>query len=110
MPAPRCWSVSAYGSRCPTRCCAPTPRAIRAALRAEEVAASSSGDFARAKAIVEEHIASSQFAWATLGEECLARNARGLSHLNDGELEAARAALRALFAMRSPSTPGVAPA
>jgi tetratricopeptide (TPR) repeat protein len=63
-----------------------------ALLRAEEVAASSAGDFPRAKALLDEQIALA----STQGnrrDECLARNARGLLHLSEGELDAAKAAL-----------------
>jgi hypothetical protein len=62
-----------------------------ALLRAEEVAASSAGDFPRAKGLVEEQIALA-VRQNNPREECLARNARGLLHLGEGELAPAQAA------------------
>jgi hypothetical protein len=62
-----------------------------ALLRAEEVAASSAGEFQRAKGLVEEQIALAA-RQQNPREECLARNARGLLHLGEGELDEAKAA------------------
>jgi hypothetical protein len=62
-----------------------------ALLRAEEVAASSAGDFQRAKRLVDQQIAHAE-ATKSAREECLARNARGLLHLGEGELDAAKEA------------------
>lgn len=62
-----------------------------ALLRAEEIASTSAGDFARGKRLVEEQIALAQQENAPR-EECLAWNARAILHFGEGELEAAKAA------------------
>ncbi len=63
-----------------------------ALLRAEEVASSSVGDYARGRALVEEQIAIA-VRQGNRREECLAWNARALLHFGEGELASARRAL-----------------
>lgn len=60
-------------------------------LRAEEVASTSAGDFARGRRLVEEQIALAQ-AQGAPREECLAWNARAILHFGEGELPQAKAA------------------
>jgi tetratricopeptide (TPR) repeat protein len=60
-------------------------------LRAEEIAASSSGDFARAQALVEEEIALTHRT-GNLRDRCLAWNARAILHFGQGALDDALAA------------------
>lgn len=62
-----------------------------ALLRAEEIASTSAGDFARGKRLVEEQISLAQQQHAPR-EECLAWNARAILHFGEGELDAARVA------------------
>jgi len=63
-----------------------------ALLRAEEVASSSVGDYARGRALVEEQITLA-VRQGNRREECLAWNARALLHFGEGELASARRAL-----------------
>ncbi|MEW5740534.1 MAG: tetratricopeptide repeat protein [Myxococcota bacterium] len=60
-------------------------------VRAEEVAASSFGDFSAARAHVEEHLRLAQ-SLGNLREGCLAWNARAILHFGQGELAQARRA------------------
>lgn len=60
-------------------------------VRAEEVAASSAGDFSGALARVEEHLRLTQ-AQHNLRDGCLAWNARAILHFGQGELAPARKA------------------
>ena len=70
-------------------------------VRAEEIATASIGDFTRAKALTEEHIALADRA-GRLRDACLGWNARGIVHYGQGELPAARKAFeRALELARS---------
>ncbi len=70
-------------------------------VRAEEVATASIGDFTRAKALTEEHIALADRA-GRLRDACLGWNARGIVHYGQGELLAAKKAFeRSLELARS---------
>lgn len=70
-------------------------------VRAEEVATSSLGQFARAKALTEEHIRLAEGA-GKLRDACLGWNARAIVHYGQGELLAARKAFeRALELART---------
>lgn len=84
------------------RACQAVRRAVPAALledgelalglvRAEEVAASSAGDFSGALARVDEHLRLTQ-AQRNLRDGCLAWNARAILHFGHGELTLARKA------------------
>ena len=59
-------------------------------LRAEEVACSTLGDFARCRVLIEEQISLARRQKNTR-EECLAWNARAILHFGEGELADARA-------------------
>jgi tetratricopeptide (TPR) repeat protein len=56
-----------------------------ALVRAEEVATASSGDFSRARALADEHLALAERA-GNLREACLAWNARAIVHYGQAEL------------------------
>ncbi|PZR05989.1 MAG: hypothetical protein DI536_31510 [Archangium gephyra] len=60
-------------------------------VRAEEIATSSIGDFTRARALTEEHLALAEKA-GKLRDQCLAWNARGILHYGLGELTGSRRA------------------
>lgn len=63
-------------------------------LRAEEISASSAGDFARAQALVEEQLALTHRT-GNLHDRCLAWNARAILHFGQGALDDALAAFTA---------------
>lgn len=70
-------------------------------VRAEEVATASIGDFTRARALTEEHLALAERA-GKLRDQCLAWNARAIVHYGLGELvEARRGFERSLELARS---------
>ncbi|MGV3620516.1 MAG: tetratricopeptide repeat protein [Archangium sp.] len=70
-------------------------------VRAEEIATSSLGDFTRARALTEEHLALAEKA-GRLRDQCLAWNARAILHYGLGELPEARKAFeRSLELARS---------